>query len=326
MEGRELAVLAERRTEHRGELVVTAGSALQFVPDDAAATPALTLAADREAETALALLLAGGVLRADGLELLVEVVAETVDGERTVGDATLSLRAGVDATGFVTTIAADTVPPATRQRLREAGSGRTFAFAGPDEGAPAVARCLQHLRSADLQPLCDGLPGATLVAAVCVDDGLLPGDLPTVALRDAAGSGAGASWFAEHLLQLASLRFLVEVAGGGGERRMLSLPADRVWLWSQLSPSADGGCSHRSWWRVQELPSATESPDTAPLRWPAVLVRRERESQWRARASTGFWQKLALTPLTLAVDVTVAWFFELIGLPLGGDAEDDDGA
>lgn len=325
-QGRELVLLAERQTEHRGELVVTAGSALQFVPDDAAATPVLTLVADREAETALALLLAGGVLQADRLELLVQVVAETVDGERTVGDADLSLRAALDAAGFAATVAADTVPPATRQRLREAGNGRTFAFAGPDEGAPAVERCLEHLRAADLRPLCAGLSGATFVAATCVGDDLMPADLPAVAPRDAAGGGAGATWFAERMRQLAPLRLLVEVVGDGGERRILSLPADRVWLWSQLSPLAEGGYSHRSGWRVRELTAATIAPGTAPLRWPALLVRREREAEWRARAPTSFWQKLALTPLALAADVTVAWFFELIGLPLCGDDEYDDGA
>lgn len=201
-----------------------------------------------------------------------------------------------------------------------------FAFAAdPWLRFPRVYReCVQRLDTVDLGRLVGGSGGQScdVLAFVLVDDEGLPCFEPGSTRRAAPPLADRQVTFDERLELLGQVQLLVR-ARIGGEERLLQLDPEQLWLWSSAERSGRR-LVHTGRWTL--FPADPDEPPGDGSRRVAYVadIRTRRfelvETVPPIDAGSDFWNKLAWTPVTLAIDILT---LPIQAFVLGGDDEDD---
>ena len=217
----------------------------------------------------------------------------------------LEVRLRSEAIGHA--VPAAEIAPAAARALTTARRNAYMLADDPGAGLPAVYRdCLERLPAVDLRRLVGAKYAVHAEAWVFVDvDGepAFQDGVAALALPPAADDGDVP--LADRLTTLRQLSLLVRVRHGG-DSTILRLRPDRMWLLSGLDLDGDR-LLHRSKWHLQAAPVSLEvRPAVDALRLQATLRLQENQYQRSIHPvlmDGEFLAKVALTPVTLALDI-----------------------
>jgi hypothetical protein len=198
------------------------------------------------------------------------------------------------------------------EALRVLAESRLNAYvfaADPTLYLPAVLRqCVQAIPAVDLARLCEGAPTvARAESFVFLSADGLPCYEPRMPLPER--SDEPDLPLAERLLLLRGASLLVRVSTPGGEQ-VLWLRPERLWQWSRLDAGVDMQTQVSRWVLEPAAAARILRPDPPTLELAAQAqfgegIYRLVPAAGVAADGVGFWGKLAMTPLTLALDCTL---------------------
>ena len=234
---------------------------------------------------------------------------EVVDDEVAAADVSLTLSFTIDPKAVGAVVDPATLRPEALRVLATPRSNAYVFAADPTLYLPVVLRqCVQRATAVDLTRLCEGAPTAARIEAFTfVDADGRPCYEPGAPMP--AGSDDPELPLADRLRLLRAASLLVRVSTPTGEQ-VLWLRPERLWQWSTLDVAA-GVPRHVSRWVLEPVRAARYArPEQPTLRLPAHGEFAETTFKlvpvpFPRREPQKFWERLAVTPITLALDCTL---------------------
>lgn len=248
---------------------------------------------------------------------------EVVDEEVAAADVSLTLSFALDPKAVGAAVDPATLRPETLRVLATPRSNAYVFAADPTLYLPTVLRqCVQRATAVDLTRLCDGAPTAARIEAFTfIDADGRPCYEPGAPMPARADDPELP--LAQRLRLLREASLLVRVSTPIGEQ-VLRLRPERLWQWSALAVGP-GAPQHVSHWVLEPMRAARYAhPEQPSLQLPAHGQFVETTYKlvpvpFPMREAKNFWQRLAVTPVAVAVDCTLLLPVNLLLLWTNGE-------